>query len=194
MHRCLRISLRTLFLLLTVTAVWLGLHSIAAKKQQRIGAALVSSGASIAYQYQFDNFDDEDGYSRNNDATPPWLARWIGIDYCSPIVKVSSLHADNPSGIAELSARLPKLRTLAIQECGLTDNDLKAFVGLQHLRGLHLRGTHITDGAVQFLDDLKSLKVLNLDDTSLSPAAIDSLRAALPNTRVHHSKSHGGSF
>jgi hypothetical protein len=178
----------------TMLALALGYWANEGLKRRRIAAALVSSGAQITYKYQYDDYEDEYKFSLNPDATPPWLARYIGIDYCSPIVNVSSLGADNPSEIAELAAGLPKLRLLSIQETSLRDEDLKAFIRHQHLLGLYLRGTQITDGAVPHLATLKSLHVLNLYYTSLSPAAIDSLRAALPNTKVYHDKHHKSGF
>jgi len=181
-------------LLFTVLIVTLGYFANRSSKQRRIAAALASSGAYITYRYQYDNYDNEYKYSLNPDATIPWLAEYIGIDYCSPIVDVSSLHADNPSRVAELAAQLPKLRLLSIQETRLRDEDLRAFVGHRHLRGLYLRGTRITDGAVSHLATLKSLHVLNLHNTNLSPAAIDSLKAALPNTKIYHCKPRKARF
>jgi len=181
-------------LLFTILILTLGYFANQASKQRRIAAALVSSGAHITYQYQYDNYDNEHKYSLNPDATVPWLAEHIGIDYCSPIVDVSSLHADNPSRVAELAAQLPKLRLLSIQETGLRDEDLRAFVGHRYLRGLYLRGTRITDGAVSHLATLKSLHVLNLHNTNLSPTAIDSLKAALPNTKIYHCEPRRARF
>jgi len=169
----------------TILILALGYFANRCSKQRRIAASLVSNGAHITYRYQYDNYDNEYKYSLNPDATIPWLAEYIGIDYCSPIVDVSSHHADNPSRVAELAAQLPKLRLLSIQDTGLEDKDLRAFAGHQYLRGLYLRGTRITDGAVSYLATLKSLHVLNLHNTNLSPAAIDSLKAALPNTKIY---------
>ena len=194
MTRSFRLSLRTWMVLFTILTVILGYWTIQASSQRRIANALVANGARIMYQYQFDNFDDEARYSSNYDATPPWLAKWIGIDYCSPIVKVSSIHADKPSEIAELCGKLPNLRTLAIQDTSLEDADLEAIVGHQRLRGLHLRGTQISDEAVPYLATFTRLHVLNIQGTSLSPTAVESLRAALPTTRIHVGAQSGGVF
>ena len=154
-------------------------------EQRRSAAALVSVCADFRYQHHYKNYDDEDRFSLDGAAKPPRLAKYTGIDFCSPIVEVSSLHADNPSRIVELATGLPELRLLSIQETDLHDEDLEAVIGLKHLGALYLRRTQITDGAVPLLAILKSLHVLNVQNTGLSSMAIESLRTALPNTRIH---------
>jgi len=162
----------------------------------RIASELRASDPNIDlyYRYQYENYDDVDHYSLNHDATLDPLLNYVGPDFVSTIVKVSSQEADEPAEIAKLSSRLPNLRQLAIQDTPLKDVDLIPLVSLTQLRGLYLRGTAITDESVPTLRQIQSLRVLNIRNTSLSESAISQLRTALPNTRVHSGPASGGIF
>ena len=159
-------------------------------RQRRVANLLRAEGAVIDYRYQYDNWDTE-RYSRNSDAELHSMLRFVGPDIGSTIVRVSSRGSRDPSRVANLCSKLPKLRLLAIQDCPLSDGDIECFTGLRELRGLYLRGTSITDDAVPTLRTLKHLNVLNVTETSLSDVAIEELRKSLPNTRVRSGPESG---
>ena len=156
-----------------------------ATKQWRIAAELRAADAVIYYRYQYDNWDDPERYSRNSDAVLHSLLRFAGPDFGSTIVDVSLVGPKDPSRAAELCSKLPNLRLLGIRDCPLSDDDLERFTNLNDLRGLYLRGTSITNESVATLRKFKHLRVLNVTETSLSAVAIDELKSALPNTKIH---------
>jgi len=188
--RTRQLSLR--FSLITIAVVAIAFTY--ATRQRRIASHLRASDSNIElyYRYQYKDYEDVDHYSLNRDAQLSHALRCVGPDVASTIVKVSSRGSDDPAEIARFSSRLPHLRQLVIQDAPLKDGDLLPIAALSNIRGLYLRGTAITDDAVAILSQLSSLRVLNVTNTSLSPEAIDQLREALPDTRVHAGPSSGG--
>lgn len=105
-------------------------------------------------------------------------------------------------------AKLPRLRELGLRGCRLRDDGVSTLHGLPRLKELDLQGnpltdqgaahlkalrlhrldlskTKITDASVPHLIPLRRhLKELSLFDTRLSAAAIETLRAAMPNCNV----------
>jgi hypothetical protein len=162
--------------------------------QLRVSRQLRAANVLLDYEYQFDDWYDEDRYTRNHDNRLPLLVRLLGPDVASNIVKLRSTQSNDPSHIAVLAAELPKLRTIAIQDCSLTDADLTWFAELTNLRGLHLSGTRITNDAVATLRQLRHLRVLNITNTALSNDAIELLRESLTETRIHTGPRQTGSM
>jgi hypothetical protein len=186
--RVSRFSIRALVIAIAVIAICFHF----ATRQRRIAAELRAADAWIYYRYQYENWDDPERYTRNNEAELHGIIRFAGPDFGSTIVDVSLSGPDDPTRAAELCSRLPNLRLLAIQDCPLTDGDLKRLTGLNNLRGLYLRGTAITDASVTALKQLRHLRVLNVTETSLSEDALSELRQSLPNTRIHTGAHSGG--
>lgn len=183
-----RFTIRSIFVAIAVIA-WLVSWQT---KQLRVAGQLRAAEVSLEYQFQFDDWHDEERYSRHGRAAVPLQVKLLGPDLGSNVVKLRSTRSGDPSHVAMLASQLPSLRTIAIQDCSLKDGDLHCFVDLQNLRGLHLRGTQITDGAVATLQELRHLRVLNVTNTVLSDSAIESLKDALPETRVHTGPSLNG--
>lgn len=84
-----------------------------------------------------------------------------------------------------------KLKELYVQNCGLTDQDLKYISGYSGLERLNVRDNpKITDVGVKYLSQAKLLRSLELSGTNVSPAVSEifagfpSLSRAVVNTRV----------
>jgi serine/threonine protein kinase len=84
-----------------------------------------------------------------------------------------------------------KLKELYVQDCALTDEDLKYISGYSDLERLSVRDNpKVTDVGVKYLSKAKLLKSLELSGTSVSPAVSEifeefpSLSRAVVNTRV----------
>ena len=60
----------------------------------------------------------------------------------------------------------------------------KKIKNLQFLRYLNLSGTKVTDGAIKDLAQMKDLEELYLWNSEISEKGVESLRSALPNTKV----------
>lgn len=170
----------------------IGVAAALLTKQQRIAGQLRQHNVRIEYQYQYENWSDLNRYSFNGDAELSSIGTFVGPDLASTVVSVSSRNADNPAEIARLASKLPSLRRIAIQDTELRDDELERLSNLQELRVLHLRGTMLTDSSIRTLSLMNQLRVLNLRNTSLSQEAIEDLREALPNTRIHTGATSGG--
>lgn len=88
---------------------------------------------------------------------------------------------------AELGALagLPSLAQVDLVSCpNVTSTGLAHLAGLPLLTTLDLRGTPIDDNAADFLGGARALRLLYLQDTKLTSAGIDKLKAALPKCLI----------
>lgn len=119
MHRWLSFSLRTLFVLVTVAAIWLGVVVNRAREQREAVKAIEAMGGSIRYDWQPD-FVRAEGAGATSDqlvmpltdskpspAGPAWLRRLIGDDYFQQVERVYIIHPK-----AELLKSIPRLKQL----------------------------------------------------------------------------------
>lgn len=83
--------------------------------------------------------------------------------------------------------QLQNLRSLYLNACsGISGDGLKHLNSLPRLNNLDLAGSPVTDVAIPHLQKMKSLRILNLVRTKVSPAAVISLQAALPDCVIFH--------
>lgn len=188
--RAPKFSMRLVFLAAAVVAVALGIVT----KQRHIASQLRKLNVRIEYRYQYDNWEDLKHYSLNSDAELSGVGELLGPDLASTIVSISSKGSQDPSKIAKLASQLPHMRMLAIVDTALNDEDLKYLVDLSELQCLCLRGTAITDASVESLSQMSHLVILDIENTNLSDDASQSLRDALPDTRLFTGPSRGGGF
>lgn len=78
---------------------------------------------------------------------------------------------------------LSSMRNLALDGTDVSDEGLR-FIARLPLRRLDLSGTRVTDGGIVTLAHLSSLRVIGLGNTAVTPAGMDSLRAALPRVVI----------
>jgi cytochrome b561 len=97
------------------------------------------------------------------------------VDYVSP--KPVSAEA-----IADLARLGPQLIDLNLRHAGITDAQVHAMAGFQHLRRLRLEENAITDASAKDIAGLKDLTYLNLTNTKVTDAGF-AVVAALPNLR-----------
>lgn len=83
-----------------------------------------------------------------------------------------------------LLRQMPRLRHLALEQCGVADADLELLVGIR-LEGLVLAEKKITDNALTPLSSLTGLRYLGIHGGArLSEEALRWLRQRLPHCRV----------
>jgi hypothetical protein len=117
---CTKFSLRTLFVAVTVCAIWLGVKTNQARKQQEAVAALTELGVQIGYDW---NYNEQNPLQLLPNAIPPgpeWLRNLIGEHYYSHFHDTrffemaradTELHAE--------TLRNPELRRTAAQTLAL---------------------------------------------------------------------------
>jgi hypothetical protein len=84
--RWFQFRLASLFLLLTVAAVWFGWQSNRARLQREIVAVIEAAGGAVAYSHQ-DTLPG--GYSHDPPSGPAWLRRLIGNEYFQEVAFVN---------------------------------------------------------------------------------------------------------
>lgn len=139
-RRFLRVSLRTLLVLLTIGCVWLGWKVNKAQKQRAAVAWVEEMGGEVGYEYIGDSYD------------PParaWLEDFIGVDF---FLSVDTVFLYN-SSVSDLTplARFPNLTYLAIIDTNVTD--AKPLLTLKRLKHLYLDGSSISKKDLSMLKD-----------------------------------------
>jgi hypothetical protein len=111
-HRYLTFSLRTLFVVTTALAVWLGIVVNRAREQREAVKAIEAAGGSVYYNYNSEELMPRWRYHVVVERPgPAWLRRLIGDDYFQDVWQVDF---GSPSGLThlELSKAIPHLQRL----------------------------------------------------------------------------------
>jgi hypothetical protein len=197
--RWFQFRLRTLFVVMTLWALWLGWICDRAHRQRDAVAAIEAAGGGVKY----DDADPSDPFSgvMRDWSTWQWpgkavLRRWLGRDYLDNLVVVwlSAEHVDE--ALMMRLTRVPSLRRLDIRgpgarnrtwahlgsfgsleelhlaDTGIADGDLIHVSSIRFLRYLDLGGTKITDAALPCLARLSSLRDLDLRSTKITDAGL----------------------
>ncbi|MCE9557302.1 MAG: hypothetical protein K8T91_28470 [Planctomycetes bacterium] len=186
-RRLFQFRLRTLLLLTTIMAIWLGWWSHKALQQREAVAVLRSHGAIMFYNHMLPGqveaeskpFGDErPGFSQ-------WLVNRVGIDYFG---SVGAVHFSTDFKVRdrdmELLRSLSSLEWLWLNYTGVTDAGLAHLTHLKNLDTLDLEYTRITDAGLEHLTGLSNLKELRLRGTQVTAAGVARLQKALPNCNI----------
>jgi hypothetical protein len=175
-----RFRLRTLFVLVTAVALWLAWQTAAAR-QQKTGVGIVQKyHGSVYYDYN----------DRDRTARPArwrtWLGRWIGNDYVFTVVGVGlnghEIDDDAIKAVVGPLVRLRHLRWFSIDNVRVTNAGLAELGELRQLERLYIRaqGFHtprlnITDDGLKFLNNLRSLSYLMINDAPITGRGLKNL-------------------
>ncbi len=160
-HRSFRrFSMRSLLICIGLICVTFALYTNTRIRHRRMFGPFVAKGASLTYEFQY----SEDYLTWSRDGVrdtwePQWLRELLGPFVFHEVVGVS----DN----ADL----------------ITDADLERLAEFSQLRVL-LVGTSVSERGVNTLCRLTNLRVLALERTPVTRAALIRLRDALPNTEI----------
>ncbi len=169
-RRWFQFSLGTMFLIMTVTAIWLGRTTDRARRQARAVKAVEETHGLIQFDYQV----DKSGKARQNPQppAPEWLRKAVGEEYFRKVVTV-----DFAVG-AGLRRKGPVSNA--------TDDDLRHLESLTDIETLELGNNFdVTDTGLVHLRGLKQLKTLYLYRTSVSGPGLIHL-ARLPELESLH--------
>jgi len=156
-RRWLQFSLRTMFVVVTVFCVFLGMVVKRARDQKLAVEAILEAGGTVYYQHQSD-FD-----SPTVPPGPEWLRGLVGDEYFSTVTKVILLG--------------PKFN----------DTTLLAVGKLTDVKSLGFYDATITDAGLLHLKRLTNLDTLVILNSSVTDAGVKKLKQALPNCRIVHS-------
>ena len=205
----LRFSLRTLLVLVTALAVWLGYMTHRAREQERAVRAIQALGGTVVYDFEL----DADGNRRPNaePAGPKWLRRLLGPHFGTNVVGVGlgsndgkvtnkdlevfrslrGLRGLSLSGNAAITdegldhvAKLLSLTALDVGHTGISDAGLARIKNLSSLQSLFLGGTQITDEGLAHLGQMQKLSLLDLGRCRIDGSGLRHVRH-LPITHLN---------
>ena len=174
-RRWFQYSLRTLFIVMTLFAVWFGPHVHSTRLQMQSVDAVHDYDGQVRYDYQY----PKGRYGRNDfsysatSPVPQWLLDLVGVDFFHDVVEVDvrrkyGYSRQNPSaddGLLHQLRGFPELRRLELSHCGITDKGLRHLPVLTSLEALDLSYAAVTDDGMPYVGRLKSLKWLDLSHT-----------------------------
>ena len=165
-RRWFQFRLRTLLLLMTVLAVWLGVQADRARRQARTLRAIKKSAQWVYFDYQMPGpgpWTEEDYHNADICRDPPgpaWLRRLIGDDYFRTVVGVGHLTQET----IPYAQNLPQLGGCVMLDPGVQDEDLAQLAGLKNLQEIQCYSDPITDEGLRHLQSLTGLENLRLSN------------------------------
>jgi len=216
-RRWLAYSLRSLLILITVVAVWLGIKTTQARRQKAAVAAIEASGGMVRYNFQ----EPPPGGRPPGEQPavdppgPKWLRDLIGDEFFQDVVEVSWAHnaeittddlrwlADFPmldklnlnntnvddAGLEQIAERT-SLTHVLLENCKtMTDRGLAHVGKLPNLESLRLMNTRCSDeGVRQHVPHLLRLKYLDVSGIPVSNETAQEFRHLKSLTMLHLSR------
>ncbi len=191
-RRWLRYSLRTLLILITLFAVWLGWHMHRRREQQRVATAVKERGGQAvpALRDLSQLSVTLAPYTLENDF---WLTNLKLTDDAlqdfESVPDLLGLHlSDNritDQGLAYLKDRTDLMVLDLTNNPAITDAGLAHLRHLTELRQLILRNnSQITDAGLVHLEKMQHLDILVLHGTRVTAAGGSKLQQKLPKARI----------
>ena len=115
-RRWLQFSLRTLFILTALLAVWLGFYVKRVRDQRETVAAILKAGGTVAYDYQSPPKVSPGGplYPTARPPGPSWLRNLIGEDYFVTVVHFRFLDWRQNQLVVDWAQSRPKLQSVSL--------------------------------------------------------------------------------
>jgi hypothetical protein len=190
-RRWFQYRLRTLLLLMTVVAVWMGFWADRARRQEQAVNKVQELGGHLAFAFQFDS---QGNWKKNpKPKAPAWVRNAIGEHYFLSVTILNFDEGSDPTDEDLTVLRdLPDLRELTLMNGRrITDQGLMNISELKQLRVLALNGTGITGSGLRHIRSCRELEGLTLDDTPLTDQGLAHLEQLpklewlhLSNTKV----------
>jgi hypothetical protein len=173
-RRWWRYSLRTMLLVLTALALWLGMQTDRAIKQRRAVQIVERLGGVVHYHHQL----TDDPRRQFDWKREPWAPRWLmdifGDDY---FVAAYEIYV-NPAKPSEVQISdeefamlcdVTSLRSLCLWRMPISDEDFAHVEKLPYLKTLRLDSRELTDEGLQHVASLRRLENLWLTATPMGP-------------------------
>jgi hypothetical protein len=142
----LRFSLRTLLILITVTAIWLGLGGASALRQKAATDSILKGGGSVFYDFQSKDWKLQIDAPPSG---PTWLRAILGRDWFDTVTYVTletpGRVTANDEETAKIIYSLPQLTILHLRFPPAGERTLDALNDAPQLKILFLNGDGITD-------------------------------------------------
>jgi hypothetical protein len=173
-RRWLQISLRTLFVIVTLAAIGAGAwrwYTEPFRRQRQAMASIEKAGGSY----------------ETVDAGPMWLRRLLAEEKLQDVVRVDVADCHEPADYLDHVSALPRLEKLVVRGPVFSDEHLRRLHGLISLRTLVLDCTRISNygSALRIpVKDWNDLRGQMRYHTRVTTDGIEELRQALPDCEV----------
>jgi hypothetical protein len=172
-----RFSLRTLLVLMTVLAIWLGLYAKRLRDRRDAILAIDQMDATIGVQTR----------------GPTWLRpvfrdeRYFWDVGAVAFPATRRLTDDDLHQLMNYLDRFNAVNQLKLSGSQITDAGLESLAQVSDtLIILDLKDTAVSDRGVMHLKRLKALRDLFIRGTNISEAGVSDLQQELPNCTIHH--------
>jgi hypothetical protein len=168
--RRLHFSLRSLLLLVTISAIAVGLMRgigtwhYAQQREHRGRVEISKLGGTYSMNSAI--------RSQQTGRVPGWIFRTF---------RNHVAHVDLSQDAWPIAER----RAAGQKVSSVVDSDLAVLHWFTRLRSLDLHGSDVGDGGVQSLEKLRHLEELDLADTKMTETGVAKLRSVLPGCRIH---------
>jgi Leucine Rich repeat len=186
----IRLSVRSLMLLVLVAGCWLGWYLQGVRRQQDAVDAVVKARGTLDYDWDKGHYDpDSSNYGRKPLALK-WLAERLGVDYVANVIDVSLIY--QPSMLAQKPndetlrrvSQLSRLERLRLWGTDVTDAGLAHVKRLTHLHELNLSNSQIGDAGLANLEGMTNLRQLSVASTRVTDAGVLALEKSLPDLHI----------
>jgi hypothetical protein len=162
-----RFRLRTLLVLLTLLACWLGYQVWRWNEHDKAIAELRSFGASLSFLKER--------------SAPKWLTAIFGEKRFRRLTDVNLHRMPATDEHLRMISQFPHLETVVNNGSKVTDAGLKYLSGMSKLWWLEMEWINIGDEGLADLKDLPSLKTLRLTDSRVSNEGVKQALARFKN-------------
>ena len=176
----IQVSVRSLLLIIVITAVFLGVQVNRARTQAHAAAAIKNYGGFVHYDYEYANGAYKPG---GEPWAPAWLRAAIGDEFFRTVVDVNLIL--DGVGAAQVQTErtddavmpvlrdLPAVKTLAIHEGQATDRSMEVVRHLKCLENLYIpEGPGLTDAGLAHLAGSRCLKDLSIGQARITDAGL----------------------
>lgn len=191
--RWLRFSLRTMFILVTIFAAWLGLKVHQARRQQAAVAGIRALGGWVHYDYQFvdakPNPQNAWTLGKFDMQQTSWVPEWLleipglGEDFFHDVLEVNMCYnEDGPERLDNLLTTdqlkehlpaFPRLRQLLLNQGQATDDCLRVVGQLGSLEAIYMwDASDVTDAGVAHLRNLQGLRFVHLSKSQITDESL----------------------
>lgn len=169
----IKFKLRWLLIALIFIGCLVVVAFMKAERQQKAVKSIRSMGGQVYYDYEMGG---PEGMWLGDDfgqrPPPPFLSKYIGIDYIHTVKCVFCEGEKINNGIAEPLQALTKLKRVAFIDTKIDDQVLQSLRCESYLQCLSLNGTPIGDDGLYYLSNFNQLQTLDLPNTSISDKGI----------------------
>jgi len=184
-RRFFRYSLRTLFVVVTVFCVWMGITAKRARDQKQAVEAILEMGGFVFYEHQgvptgqalpWTRFTYSlDGPTPVDPPGPAWLRKLIGDEYFFRVFWIQLNRSQFRDVSLAAISRLADVKRLALNNNKISDAGLVHLKGLTHLDMLALSDNNVTDDGLVYLKGLTNLRYLYLNRIEITDAGLKHL-------------------